>query len=55
MWQCIHCGEMAVGWDADFSFEDCGYMGDGIVHMCHCRNCGAEIECRIRLDDDEED
>lgn len=24
-----------------------GYEGEGIVHMCHCNNCGAEIEYRV--------
>lgn len=54
VYRCFNCGEMAVGWYASFTFEDCGYMGDGIVHMCKCRNCGAEIEYRIRLDEDED-
>ena len=34
-------------------FEDCGYEGNGIVQFCHCENCGAEIEYRIPLDDEE--
>lgn len=62
MWQsasqsvsrCFHCGEMAVGWVASFSFEDCNYVGDGIVHMCKCGNCGADVEYRIRLDEGSE-
>ena len=54
MYQCFHCGKMAVIWDADFDFEDYGYDGVGIVHNCHCTNCGAEIEYRIRLYDDED-
>lgn len=47
MFECFHCLARAVIWDADFSFEDCGYEGDGIVQFCHCANCGAEIEYRI--------
>ena len=33
--------------DIDFDFEDFGYEGVGIVHVCHCSNCGAEIEYRV--------
>ncbi len=44
----------SVSWDSDFDFEDMGYEGEGIVHICHCSNCGAEIEYRIPLGDPEE-
>lgn len=46
-YQCFHCGKYTVYWQADFDFEDCGYEGTGIVHMCTCTNCGAEIEYMI--------
>ena len=36
-------------WDADFDFEDFGYEGQGIVHIYHCANCGAEIEYRVPI------
>jgi transcription elongation factor Elf1 len=52
MYECLHCGKRAVIWDNDFSFEEMGYDGDGIVHVCHCTHCGAEIECRISLEDE---
>ena len=55
MYQCFHCGCVAVIWDSDFSFEDFGYEGEGIVHVCHCTHCGAEIEYRVSLDTEEED
>ena len=55
MFECFHCGERAVIWDNDFSFDDCGYEGDGIVHFCHCSNCGAEIEYRIEFKGEDED
>lgn len=48
----FYCCEKAVIWDADFTFEDYGYEGDGLIHVYHCTNCGAEIEYRIPLDDD---
>jgi len=31
------------------------YEGEGIVHICHCTNCGAEIEYRIAIPDEDED
>lgn len=40
---------MSVVWDSDYDFEDFGYDGEGIVHMCHCTNCGAEIEYRVPI------
>lgn len=52
MYQCFHCGEEAVVWDSDFDYEDMGYEGQGIVQMCHCTNCGAEIEYRIPVPDE---
>lgn len=53
MYECFHCGHRAVIWDSDFDFEDFGYEGEGIVHVCHCTHCGAEIEYRISLSDEE--
>ena len=58
MYECFHCLSRFVVWDCDFSFEDFGYEGKGIVHICHCANCGAEIEYDvpiINLYEDEED
>lgn len=55
MYECFHCCTKSVCWDSDFSFEDFGYEGEGIVHICHCSNCGAEIEYRIAIPDDEEE
>lgn len=48
MYECFHCGERAVIWGADFDLEEYGYEGEGIVHQCHCSNCGAEIIYIIR-------
>ena len=55
MYECFHCGARAVIWDSDFEYEDCGYEGKGIVQFCHCENCGAEIEYRIPLEEEEEE
>ena len=49
MYECFHCGARAVIWDSDFTFEDYGLDGEGIIHVCHCSNCGADIEYYISL------
>ena len=57
MYQCFHCCTYGVMWDSDFAFEDFGLEGEGIVHVCHCVNCGAEIEYYIpceTIGDDED-
>jgi len=54
MYQCFNCTENTVILDSDFSFEDLGYIGEGIVHICHCTNCGAFIEYRVSTEDDDE-
>ena len=43
-YQCFHCLHNTVYWESDFSFEDYGMEGEGIVHVCHCANCDADIE-----------
>ncbi len=56
--ECFHCLSRGVIWDSDFSFEDYGYDGDGIVHALHCTECGAQIEYRVPIgggDEAEED
>ena len=53
-YECFHCGSRSVIWGADFSFEDYGREGEGIVHTLHCDNCGAEIEYYIPIGEAEE-
>lgn len=55
MYQCFHCLSDSVIWDCDYDFSDFGYDGEGIVQICHCTNCGAEIEYRISLNNEEEE
>ena len=43
MYECFHCGCKSVIWDADFTPEEMGYGGEGVVNVCHCENCGAII------------
>lgn len=53
MYECFHCGEKAVIWDADFDTEDYGFEPGGIVNACHCTNCGAEILYIIHVEGEE--
>lgn len=53
-YQCFHCLQDSVTWDSDFSFEDYGIPGEGIVHHLHCNNCGAEIDYYIDCGSEEE-
>ena len=55
MFECFHCLCRSVVWDCDYNFEDFGYEGEGIVQVLHCENCGAEIEYRVPMNEDEED
>lgn len=54
MYECFHCGSRSVCWDSDFDFEDFGMEGEGIVHVLHCSNCGAEIEYYIPMEESAE-
>lgn len=53
MYECFHCGAKAVIWDCDFSFEDYGLDGEGIIQECHCDSCGARIIYEISFDEEE--
>lgn len=55
MYECFHRLQKAVVWDNDFDFEDFCYDGEGIVHICHCTNCGAEIEYRIPIPEENDE
>ena len=57
MYECFHCLQKAVIWDSDFDLSDMGYEGEGVVHILHCTNCGAEIEyiSRNKETEDEQD
>lgn len=53
MYECFHCLHKTVCWDCDYDFADFGYEGEGIVQICHCANCGAEIEYRIPITEED--
>ena len=50
MYECFHCLSRSVVWDNDYTFDDYGYEGEGIVHECHCANCGAMITYMVPCD-----
>ena len=54
MYECFHCGQRSVFWMSDFTFEDFGLDGEGIIHCCHCNNCGADIEYYVPIKTEEE-
>lgn len=55
MYECFHCGSRSVIWDSDFTLDEWeGMEEEGLVHVLHCQNCGAEITYILR-DQSEED
>ena len=54
MYECFNCGHRSVIWDADFDFADYGLDGDGVIHECHCANCGARITYEVPANKEEE-
>ena len=54
MYECFHCGAYAVTWDVDFDFSDYEYEGEGVIHVCHCNNCGAQIEYYVPINREED-
>ena len=53
IYECFNCGAYEVVWDCDYEFEDYGYEGEGIIHECHCENCGAQITYYISFNEEE--
>ena len=54
MYECFHCGMKSVVWDCDYDFADFGYEGKVLYIFCHCENCGADIEYRIPIREEDE-
>lgn len=55
MYQCFHCLNNSLVWQSDYSFEDFGYDGEGIVHILICSKCNSEVEYRVPLNKENED
>lgn len=51
MFECFHCLNKSLVWQSDYSFQEFGYEGDGIVQILECSHCGAEVEYRIFLNE----
>ena len=54
-YECFNCRCRAVTWDADFSYADLGMDGEGVIHECHCTNCGADIVYYVPSKEENED
>ena len=53
MAQCFHCNGDNLIWDSDYDYADLGYEGEGIVQMLHCKDCGAIVEYKIPIDNND--
>lgn len=54
MFYCPLCGHKLL-WQSDFTFEDYGYEGEGIVGLYTCPNkqtCGIDLELITSLSDE---
>ena len=51
--RCWHCGTEMI-WGADFSFDDYGREGEGIVATFSCSNCPATAEVSLLIADEVE-
>lgn len=55
MYECINCGAKSVSWQSDFTFDEYGFPGDGVVSVWHCNNCGADILYLIHSGEEDEE
>lgn len=55
MFECFHCLHKALVWQCDYNFEDFGYDGEGIVHILTCSYCGAEVEYRVSIPEENDE
>jgi len=51
---CWFCGGEMI-WGCDFSFEDYGMDGDGIIATLSCPDCGATAEFMTAIEDGNEE
>ena len=49
---CHFCGEKVI-WGADFSYEDFGLDGEGIIATLSCSKCPASYEAYLPLEEEE--
>ena len=48
--KCYHCTSELI-WNSDFSYEDYGLEGDGIISVLSCSCCNAMVEVYLPLDE----
>lgn len=48
---CWVCKEAEMIWGGDFSFEDYGIEGEGVVTNLSCPNCGASAEFYTKIEE----
>ena len=42
--KCPHCLTDRLGFSSSFTYEDCGYEGNGTVEFYECDSCGTTVE-----------
>lgn len=47
---CWHCSSELI-WNSDFSYEDYGLEGEGIISVLSCGCCNAMVEVYLPLDE----
>ena len=45
--KCPYCLSDRLGLSSNFTYEECGYDGDGIVEFYECDFCGTTVEVCI--------
>lgn len=50
--RCHFCNEKLI-WGCDYSYEDYGYEGEGIIAVLHCSGCGATWEGFLEIEEEE--
>lgn len=48
---CWHCGTQLI-WGADFSYEDYGLEGEGIISTFSCPKCPATAEVFLPIEEE---
>ena len=42
--KCPTCGTDRLGLSSNFTYDECGYIGEGTVCFYECDNCGTIVE-----------
>ena len=51
--KCPRC-DSVMRWNNDFSYDECGYNGEGLVSFYSCQ-CGVDVEVCIPDENEEEE